>query len=626
MGFRKYLVTFALVVSAGCGGDDSKGPTCGMGTTLVDGMCVAGAGSGATCGSGTTLVNGVCVGDGGSTTTCGPGTVMQGDECVADTTAPGPVTGLAATASATAVDLSWTAGAGSTDTLVARLVAGAYDAPDPTATYTAGQTLPGGATVVAVGSATSATDTATVPGRYSYLVWSRAASGKYGFPRAVSAVVTVPAQTGTVVIDIANATATVMTQPANVTLAAANVVFDGTATVSFDLSATQNTAGHLFNVKAVFGAPSVGGIDNPSGNTATGDAFVTLGVGAIPPAVALTKSVAIGGVGPTDTVTLPITIQESGLAIVGANALDMDGGSAFEMQLPALRGNRNTSSVFTSGQFDASGRYFFGVTRWSPALYRLDTATSDVTATVPYPVGVGAGSCLVVGTDGYAYAVVGLFAHRSRTAPGFAIVKVDPVTMTTVATAALNPPSSDVVHGCALHGTTLAVGFGANVYLADVGEMTFIDVDATSPDVIDPIEATAGDPVQRLVFSPDGATLYASEQRSSTIYSVDPVAFTAASYHTAGDTVYGLTIDSAGVLWWGESAGVFSFDGTTETQVPNFTGEVDALGPRTGNALAVAERGSGTSFTIDVTDGTVTQQGQVNTNRLGHNYAAFPTP
>ena len=440
---------------------------------------------------------------------------------------------------------------------------------NPTATYTAGQTLPGGATVVAVGSATSATDTATTPGRYSYLVWSRNASGKYGFPRAASAVVTVPAQTGTVVVDIAGTAATVMTQPANVTLAAANVVFDATSgTVTFDLSATQNTAGHLFNVKAVFGAPSVGDIATATATTANGDPFVTLGIGAIPPAVTLTQSVTVENVGPTDTVTLPITIQESGLAIVGPNAIDMDGGSAFEMQLPALRGVHNSDSSFTSGRFDASGRYYLGVTRWSPSVFRLDTATGDVTAVMPLAVAAGNGTCMVVGSDGYAYAVIALGSHRHGSSYGVAIARIDPVTLTTVATASLEAPASDIARGCALHGTTLALGFGPDVYLADISEMTFTDADATSPDVIDPVAVTAGAPVLQLAFSPDGTTLYASERRSSTIYSVDPVAFTSTTYHTAGDDVHAFAVDSAGVLWWGQAGGLFSFDGTTETQNP----------------------------------------------------------
>lgn len=633
MALREVFLTVGLILT-GCGGDDvscgsgttlvagmcvgSAGPTCGMGTTLVDGMCVGSAGP--TCGAGTSLVNGMCVGD-----SCGPGTVLQNGACVVDTSSPSPVTALAATSTSSSVGLTWTAGASSTGTLVARLVAGAYDAPAPLTTYTAGQTLPGGATVIAVGSGTTATDTITTPGRYSYLAWSINASGKYGFPREVSSVVTVPAQTGTVVIDVAAATATVTAQPANVALAAANVVFDGTSAVTFDLSATQNTAGHLFNVKAVFGAPSTGAVANATSTTDAGDPFLTLGVGAIPPAVTVTKSVAIGNVAATDTVTLPITIKESGLAIVGANAIDMDGGPAYSMQLPMVRGRGNSDPIFTAGQLDASGRYFVGATRWSPDVFRLDTATGDVTAIEPFPVASGSISCLTVASDGFAYAVIGMGPHRRGSADGFALAKIDPITMTPVAAASVVPASAAVVRGCAIHGSKLALAYGGDVYLADLATMTFTDTDASTPDVIDPV-AVSGTALHQLVFSPDGTTLYASERRRSQIDAVDVTALTAAPYHTATGNVLGIAIDAAGTLWWGQSSGLFSFDGTTETQVPNFTEQVDAIGPWTGTKVAVAQNTGASAFVLDVTDGTITRRGALNSDRLGHEYAAFPTP
>jgi hypothetical protein len=618
MWLRKYLVTFVFMATA-CGGDSKPSVTCGMGTTLVDGTCI---GSGVSCGSGTTQVNGVCVG--GDSTTCGPGTVLQGDECIADASAPGPVTGLAATASATGVGLSWTAGTSSSETLVARLVAGAYDTPDPSATYTPGQTLPGGATVVAVGAATSATDAATTPGRYSYLVWSRNAAGRYGFPRAVSTTVSPAQQEGFVSVDVGGGTATVQS-PDNIALGVTNVVFDEAGgTVTFDLSVTQNTAGHLFNLKTIFEAVSVGTLANPTG-TVEGEAFVTFALGAVPPGIELTRSVAISGVTATDVVAMQLRMVESPLGIAGTNAIDVDGGPALPMQLPLLRGHNNNDSTFVTGSFDASGRYFYGVTRWSPAVYRLDTATGDVTGILPAPIPSGSGSCLFIGSDGFAYFVGGMYVHRYSSASGFVIAKIDPVTMTTLAAKTLTPPLADVVHGCALHGSRLAIGFGSSVYLADTDAMTFIDADATTPDSIDPVAVTATSPVQQLVFSPDGATLYASERKTSVIYAVDPAAFTTTTYHTATGTVYGLTIDAAGVLWWGQQSGLFSFDGTTETQVPNFTDEVDAIGPRYGNKIAVAQREGGLSMVVDVTDGTVTRQGDVNNNRLGHSYIAFPT-
>jgi hypothetical protein len=595
-----------------------------MGTTLVDGMCVGG--SGATCGSGTTLVNGVCVGDGGGTTTCGPGTVMQGDECVVDATAPGPVTGLTATAGATSVDLSWTPGLDSTETLVARLVAGAYDTPAPLTSYTVGQMLPGGATVIAAGAMTSVTDTAATPGRYTYLAWSRNASGKYGFPRVVSTFVDPPGLLlGGISVDVANATATVMS-PDNFVFDATNVVFDAASgTVTFDLSVTQNTAGHLFNLKAIINPVTVGAVANPTG-IADGEPFFTFRLGAVVPGGPLTTSVAISGVTATDTIGMQVRIVESPLGIVGSNAIDIDGGPSFAMQLPALRGVRNNDSVFTSGHFDASGRYFYGLTRWSPSLFRLDTATGDVTAVTPYSTASGNGTCLVFGDDGYAYAVMGLGSHRgSSNSYGVALAKVDPVTMTTVATATLTAEVADTARGCALHGTTLALGFGQGVYFADISEMTFTDTDASSADVIDPVPVTATNGVHELAFSPDGATLYVTERRASQIYSIDPTTFATASYHTAGGNVVGLTVDATGALWWGQTTGLFSFDGTTETQVPNYTGQVDAIGPRYGNLLPVADRDTGTAFVINVTDGTVTRQASLNNNRMGHSYNVFPS-
>jgi len=429
---------------------------------------------------------------------------------------------------------------------------------------------------------------------------------------------------GGISVDVANATATVMS-PDNFAFAATNVVFDeASATVTFDLSVTQNTAGHLFNLKAIINPVTVGAVANPTG-IVDGEPFFTLRLGAVVPGVTLTTSVAISGVTATDTIAMQVRMLESPLGIVGSNAIDIDGGPPFAMQLPALRGANNNDSIFTTGHFDPSGRYFFGLTRWSPSLFRLDTATGDVTAVTPYSAATGNGACLVFGDDGYAYAVMGLGSHRNRNSYSVVLAKIDPVTMTTVATATQAGELPDSVRGCALHGTTLALGFGQNVYFADVSEMTITDTDASSPDVIDPVPVTATRGVHELAFSPDGATLYVTERGTSEIYSIDPTTFATASYHTAGDTVFGLTVDATGTLWWGQTTGLFSFDGTTETQVPNYTGEVDAIGPRYGNLLPVADRDTGTAFVINVTDGTVTRQVSVSSSRMGHSYNVFPS-
>jgi hypothetical protein len=462
-------------------------------------------------------------------------------------------------------------------------------------------------------------------------VWSRNASGKLGFPREVSTVVTLPAQTATIVVDITAGTATVTAQPANVALETANFAFDQTGgTVKFDLSATQNTGGQLYNLKAVIGTPSVGVVTNVTGQTAAGDPFVTFGLGAILPAAKVTATVSVNTVTATDVVTLPITIVESGLAIVGTNALDMAGGTTFRMQLPLLAGRGNNNSIFDTGMFDASGRYFYGMTRWSPGLYRIDTATGDVTAISPVAMATGSGMCTVLGNDGYMYVSAAMGVHRRGDAYGIAVAKVDPVTMTTVATASVTTTNTGKAHACAVHGAMLAAGLGPYVYLLNTSTMAFTDTDTSTANVIDPITVTAGDPVQRLVFSRDGATIYATESQSSQIFSVDPVAFTAANYHLASGRVFGMTIDSAGTLWWGQPSnnnpGLYSFDGTTETAVPNFTREVASIGPRVGNTIAVANRNGSQAYYVDVTDGTVSQITSINASHIGHEYSAFSTP
>lgn len=639
MSLRSFLLITAVTAPlVGCGGNSNKGPgtTCGAGTMLEDGMCIGSAG--VTCGSNTTLMDGMCVGTAPTPTTCGPGTTLQNGACVVDLAAPPPVTGLTATAAGTAVTVSWTASSGAAGYVVARLVAGAYDAPAQLTAYTTGQMLPGGATVIATGTATTATDTVATPGRYAYMVWPVSGSSVYGFPREAATVVTVPAQTGALSIDVANAAATVTTQPANVALAAANVAYDAeTSTLTFDLTATQNTGGQLFNVKAIFGAPSSGTVSAPSGTDDAGDPFVQLALGAVLPGTAAENTITLTGVGATDTVTLPVTIAESGVGVVGGSLVDLAGGAGVQMQLPALRGRGETASIFTGGLFDASGRYYYGVSRWTTGVYRVDVATGDVAA-VPMLAAVAGGSCLVVGDDGFGYAVFGLDSHRSQSAQRLAIAKLDLATLTPLAVTTLIPPDPAVAHGCALHGTTLAMGWGNGVYLADTATMAFTDADTTSADVIDPVVTTTGEAVQRLVFSPDGATIYVSKQRSPQIDAIDVATLAASSYHTAADAIWGMTIDAAGTLWWGDSGtapggegsgaspgGLVSFDGTTETAVPNLALPVKAIGPWSGTSVTVATS-DGQLFSVDVTTGTTTHQGTLSTDRMGHEFAAYLTP
>lgn len=612
----------ALTISLlSCGDDGGSSTTCGTGTTLVNGTCVADPGT--ECGPGTVLENGTCVVS-STPPTCGPGTKLENNTCVVDRSAPGPVTGLAATVSGSNINLSWTAGESSTGTLIVRTTAGAYDAPAPGVTYTAGMTLPGGSTVVSVGNATTASDAFTTPGRYSYVAWSQNASGNYGFGREASAVATIPAQNGVITLDVPNATATVTTQPALVALAAANFAFNsGTGTVTFDLSATNNTAGHLFNIKAIVRSVSAGTVTNQTGTLANGDKFVTIGFAATVPGIAQTKTITMSGVTATDVITMNVELVESGLGIVGNNVVDQLGGAAIPGDLPETSGNQN-SSVYTDGFPSASGRYFYVTTRWHPVLFRIDTSDGSVTSVSPFVS--GSASCVAFGADGFAYMSFQLGSHRRRNGYGLAIAKIDPISLTVVARREISAGNGSIGKGCAVAGNRFAATYGGQVYFADTATMAFVDADPGTAMTIDPVDSGAADTLRELVFAPNGATLYATASKNDlAIYAINPTTFAVSTYHTATTShVRGLTVDGAGKLWWISDTGLSSFDGTTQATVPQGTAMTALLGFVGSKAMVTTSNGQ--ALLVDTATGDTSAAGTISMDHLGHRGFLFATP
>lgn len=622
MTTRSFLLSVLSVALAACGDDGGSSTTCGAGTTLVMGECVAGPA--VECGEGTVLENGACV-PAAAPTTCGPGTTLDNNVCVVDRTAPGPVTGLAAAVAGSNINLSWTAGASSTGTLVVRTVAGAYDRPLPGVVYMVGMTLPGGSTVVGVGNATTATDAFTVPGRYSYIAWSQNESGNYGFGREVSTVAAIPAQTGVLTLDVAANTATVTTQPSHISLALANFAFDGgTGTATVELTATNNTAGHLFNLKAIVRDVSVGTLSDPSGTAPDGDPFVALGFAARLPGGTGENTLTLTGIGATDTITLDVELVESGLAIAGGNIIDALGGTAVPAELPETDGNREPAK-YTDGIPSASGRYFYVTTRWHPTLFRIDTSDGSIDSVTPFPSGNA--SCVELGADGYAYMAFQLGTHRSRNGYALGIAKVDPISLTVLATNELAGGNDSIAKGCAVQGATFAASYGPFVVLANADTLAFIDADPTSANVIDGVDTLAADTIRSLVFAPSGGTLYATADKTDlSIYAVNTSTFVASTYHAATtNRVTSLTVDAAGTLWWVSGSGLTSFDGVTETTVPQGVVMTSLIGI-VGTKALVTSNDTNTSFTVDVTTGDQTSTGALDSNRLGHRAVFFPTP
>lgn len=586
--------------------------------------------------------NGECVATPVTPTTCGPGTVLQSDVCVVDTTAPPPVTGFAATVSGSNINLSWTAGTGVTSTLVARVPSGKYDAPATGVTYTVGMTLPGGSPVVAVGAGTTATDAITTPGRYTYLAFPQNASGNYGFGREASAV-SLPAQTGVIAVDVAAGTVTVMTQPANLALAAADFAFDGgTGTLTFTLGATNNTAGHLFNVKAE--VTSITGGTTPvvseTGTTAGGKPFVSLGFAALLPTEDTARTVTLTGIGATDTLTINVTLFESAMAVQGTDIIDLAGGPSVAPEIPSIHTPSNSvSPAFSGAAFSPSARYVYAITRYDTSFSRIDTTSGDVTSLAAVSE-FGHGACEVTSDDGFVYVLYGLGRHRygfggqggNGASTRIAVAKIDPGSLVTVAVARLDPENDLNVRACALAGTKLIATYGPSAYVLDTTTMKFIDTDATTADVIDPITVGVNE-IRELAVSSDGTTVYTANRNGPDIYSINTSTYAAALYHTATaatNQVSSLTF-AGGKLWWsggnwnGGDAGLFSFDGTTEASVPNVTARVPAFGYiRGGTAAVTTVNGPGI---IDLATGDMTWTGTFTQGfRAGHRLFVAPTP
>ncbi|MCX5747263.1 MAG: hypothetical protein NT062_32745 [Proteobacteria bacterium] len=612
------VANLGLALFLGACGDDPATVTCGTNTTLVDGACIAN--DGPTCGANTTLTNGMCIAT--TPTTCGPGTVLAGDHCVVDQTAPSPVTGLTAAVSGTNVNLTWTAGAGSTGSLVVRLDAGETDDPAYGKTYAVGDTLANGGKVIAVGAATTFADAFTVPGRYSYRVYSINATGNYGTGREAATITTIPTQAATLALALTAGTATVSTQPANLAVAAANLVFT-TDHANVDVTITNNTAGPLYSPRIVVKSLSVGTLAGASTNAA-GDDYVLATIGALLPGASRTVSIQIDGVLVTDTINASIELEESGLASFGSNVGASKGGGSVSVRLPTVRGNNNDDTVLTDSAFAPSGRYLYGITKWTTGVSRIDTATGDATTIAAFESPAAAGMCMRVGADNVATIAFGLGSHRQGSSgTGLGVARIDLTAMTVLQTASLDYPTTARSQSCAFSadGSRVALSAGSDVYLFDVTTMTFVDtVPATAAD-IDPVDSGLGN-LHQLAFDAAGTSIYAID-KNSTIVKIDP-AFAVTNHHTVASSTPVWSLQFVGTkLWWAASNGVFSFDGTTEVKVPVVTSAHNILS--ISGTTAKITTNNGVFETIDLTTGAASEISTIdNTSRMGHRGAVMP--
>ena len=273
--------------------------------------------------------------------------------------------------------------------------------------------------------------------------------------------------------------------------------------------------------------------------------------------------------------------------------------------------------MLTTGTFSPSGRYYYGLTRWSTSIFRIDTSSGDVTGVTPVAAGTAAGTCIYTGADGFAYAGFQLGSHRQNAGNGIAVSRIDLASMTALATTSLYGETNEEASSCAYRGQRLALGYGRGAYFFNTTTMAFEDT-VPGTTVIDGVVLT--NRARTLAFNQAGTILYAAGGREPLIQKVD-AAFAVTTYHTAtAGRVYTLTTDAADVLWFGADTGLFSFDGTTETQVPALTTRVGAIAEITGTTAKVV--GTGEIYTIDVTTGAQTSNSSLpTTDKIGHHAA-----
>jgi len=193
------------------------------------------------------------------------------------------------------------------------------------------------------------------------------------------------------------------------------------------------------------------------------------------------------------------------------------------------------------------------------------------------------------------------------------VARVDLGSMTPIAETRIFPADPGQSAVTAYRGHRMAIAYGSFVYFFDTDTMAFVDADAVTAGIqgVD----LGGNQVRRLAYSADGTILYAND-KSTDIKKVD-AAFAVSLHHTGTTTPLFLYVDAANTLWWGSDTKLTSYDGTNETLVPNFTGEVRTLVEL--GATSATLIGGGQLFTLDLTTGDVSRATSLPRNdRLGH--------
>lgn len=576
------VVTFGLVLVSlvGCG-DDST--TCGTGTTLVDGTCVADT-TGTTCGSGTHEMNGECVPD--------------------VTSAIGPVTGLTATVSSGGVMLSWTNPTGpSFDSVlvVRRGSLSVVGAPASGRTYMPGDALSDGSSVVGSTMSTSTTDAAAKPGLAYYAVFARDAAGNWSAPATVNAVLPIPAQTATISISLAGSpTATVTTQPANFQLSATPILSG--ADLDLQIRITSGVERPVFNTKLIVTSTNQGTVTGTG--TLAGAPYVWFGRGAMFPGTTRQKSLTItGATGGADPILLNVRIQDDPMLIVNqlvqtSTPFSLVDTATYQQDQPSCEESLADTArpaisacSFTSGVLSSNSRLFLAGYRNLPAIAVFDTSTFQVVGGVELAQGLGmVGAVTADPTGATLYAVVNTGQHGTygsmssfgRRAGQIDLVRLDAATLAVTGRLMLRTTPTGNAPAQAKDLAISPNGKFAAIPISGTGSTEVRVVDLATLTQLTPLDVTAGGASPRSVaFNADSTKLVigysgadSGTANDGTITSADTTTWAltqiAPSAAVADGSVARISRAPDGTMWVlrnrGGGLSVFSSDLSSETQ------------------------------------------------------------
>ena len=431
--------------------------------------------------------------------------------------------------------ITWTAPSVATGVVIAQAAGPLGGGPVHGQTYAVGDTLPGGHTVVYVGTAATHMETGLTPGLAHYVGWAHDAE-RYSRQRTDFELVDAGAQTGSVAVDTTNNTVTVTT-PSELALTATAAYADPTLTLS--VTVTNNTSRVVYNPKLVVRNLSAGTLT--SDGTIGGEEYVRL-AGALVPGASTNADVVVTAAA-TAAVNADFTIVDSAMLVLPSPHRDgamPDAGALVDSETMTVAGNAvgdnfpmaNTDHLgpgagfnYYAGALANDGRHLLVGHRNSLHVGLLDLATSTVvmTRTLSSERGM-VGSVAIDAANDVVYALATHARHAyddNSVAEGIdaevIVYKLDASTLEELSRLTLPLYDPSDYHAMGRHltfspdGSQLAVGIvgqdvNGSVHLIDLDSFSEIDINGAADGLglESPIERPGS-----LSFNATGTVLYA---------------------------------------------------------------------------------------------------------------------